>query len=382
MLEDTGFFLILSKRNKPDFLLVITALNHNSQITNQKYFPRLRHVFSNKNLKMKRTLIPFLILSLIIVTACNWHKDRLKIDVSGIKTPGIKIGRYDQDLFRVSPDNLASDLKKLQGRYDFFLGTNLDDPSKLEQMKVYLENPRTQDFHRATADKFKELSAVENDLTDAFRHLEYYYPGIKQPRFYSYISGGDYEHPVQLADSVVIIALDTYLGRDFKPYFSDGVPQYRAERMNPDYIVPDVMKIMAGSLAPENPNAMTLLDQIVEAGKTHYWLDAMMPDVPPHLKFGYTKAQADWITKNESHVWAAIIENSMLYSTDGKFSRMFLADGPNTTEFGAFSPPRMGEWIGWRIVRSYMENNSDVTLQQLLLEKYEVITSTHSLRAA
>jgi uncharacterized protein YjaZ len=26
----------------------------------------------------------------------------------------------------------------------------------------------------------------------------------------------------------------------------------------------------------------------------------------------------------------------------------------------------VGQWLGWQIVRSYMENNDDVTLEQLL----------------
>jgi hypothetical protein len=315
-----------------------------------------------------RKLFPILTLALLI-TGCNWQKNRLKIDVSQIKIADIKIGRYDVDLFKVSPGNLSEDLKKIQKQYEFFLGTNLDDTSKLDQMKVYLENPRTQDFHRACADKFRDLSAIEKDLTEAFRHLAWYYPGIKIPHFYSYISGGDYDHPVQLADTVIIIALDTYLGKEFKPYFSDGVPQYRAARMTPDHIVPDVMKTMAGSMYPENPSAMTLLDQMVEAGKVHYWLDAMLPDCQENLKFDYTNEQAEWIGKNESHVWAAIIENRMLYSTEGKNARMFLADGPNTGEFGPSSPPRMGEWIGWQIVKSYMESHSELSLRDLLLEK-------------
>jgi len=311
----------------------------------------------------------FIVVLAFLTTACNWHKDRLKIDVSGIKIPEIHIGRYDNDLFNVPAGDLASGLKRIQKEYAFFLGTNLDDPGKLEQMKVYLENPRTQDFHRESAKKFTDLRSIEKELTEAFRHFIYYYPGMKIPSFYTYISGGDYEHPVQLTDTVVIIALDTYLGKDFKPYFSDGVPQYRADRMTPEHIVPDVMKTMATTMYPGNPDAMTLLDQMVDAGKIQYWLDAMLPDCPVNLKFDYTRAQVDWVTKNESHVWAAMIENKMLYSTDGKYIRMFLADGPNTGEFGNESPSRMGEWIGWQIVKSYMESHSEITLKDLFSEK-------------
>jgi uncharacterized protein YjaZ len=72
--------------------------------------------------------------------------------------------------------------------------------------------------------------------------------------------------------------------------------------------------------------------------------------------------------KNEGHVWAAIIENRMLYSNDGRVVRVFTTDGPFTSEFSKESPPLLGSWIGWQIVRKYMERNTEVSLSQLLQE--------------
>jgi uncharacterized protein YjaZ len=47
---------------------------------------------------------------------------------------------------------------------------------------------------------------------------------------------------------------------------------------------------------------------------------------------------------------------------------MFLADGPCTMEFSKDSPPRLGEWIGFQIIRSYMKKNPDVTLEMMMQE--------------
>ena len=41
-------------------------------------------------------------------------------------------------------------------------------------------------------------------------------------------------------------------------------------------------------------------------------------------------------------------------------------DGPFTSEVSQDSPGRLGTWVGWRIVESYMNNNEQVTIQQLL----------------
>jgi len=66
---------------------------------------------------------------------------------------------------------------------------------------------------------------------------------------------------------------------------------------------------------------------MVEAGKRQYLVEALIPDLPGYLRMDYSKAQYSWAEKNEPHVWAALIENRLLYSSDGQYFRCFLADG-------------------------------------------------------
>ena len=305
-------------------------------------------------------------ICLVAFSACGRGKQRLHPDVSKISLPQVIIHRYDLDLFRVHSGQLQQELEKLKPAYRFFLGADLNDPAKLADMKDYLENPRNIAFHAEVTAKYSDIHAIENALTDAFRHFQFYYPGVKIPRVYAYISGGDYDFPVQFADSVMLIGLDNYLGKDYKPYISDGLPFYRLTRMNPENIAPDCIKALSNILHPKQIAGNNLLEQMIEAGKRLYFTDAMLPDAVDRFKIGYTAAQHDWIVKNEEHVWAAIIENRMLYTTDGKLMRAFMADGPFTAEFSKEAPPRLGEWLGWQIVRKYMENQPAVTLREMM----------------
>jgi hypothetical protein len=316
----------------------------------------------------KQVFLVFVLLTFSL-SSCNWKRNRLEVDISSVPIKDVRIHRYDLDLFKVPLTGLKEGLRAIQPEYMFFLGNGLDDTVRLAAMKAYLENPRNLDFQKACLEKYRDVSGIEKELKKAFRHYLYYYPDALIPGVYSYISGGDYENPVEMADSVMIIALDCYLGKDFKPYLSDGVPFYRTERMTAEHIVPDCMKVLIYSLYPPDPSAMTLLSQMVETGKRKYLLDAFLPDTPDYLKMGYTEKQMKWIKKNESQVWAAIIENRMLYSTGGRTIRIFLSDGPYTPEFTKESPPRTGEWIGYRIVKNYMDRHPEITLQQLMQEK-------------
>ena len=62
------------------------------------------------------------------------------------------------------------------------------------------------------------------------------------------------------------------------------------------------------------------------------------------------------------------MENNLLYSTDSKLPNRFINVAPFSKfylEIDNDTPGRVGTWVGWQIVRSFMENN-DVTLQQVL----------------
>ena len=46
--------------------------------------------------------------------------------------------------------------------------------------------------------------------------------------------------------------------------------------------------------------------------------------------------------------------------------KKYTSEGPFTAAFSKAAPPRIGYWIGWQIVRQYMNNNPEVTMQQLM----------------
>jgi len=91
--------------------------------------------------------------------------------------------------------------------------------------------------------------------------------------------------------------------------------------------------------------------------------------VPDNNKIGYTKEKYDWAVANESEIWKYFVENKVFYSTDAKLTGRFISPAPFSKFYMGFdeeSPGRIGQWLGWQIVRAYMENNKGVTLPQLL----------------
>ena len=67
-------------------------------------------------------------------------------------------------------------------------------------------------------------------------------------------------------------------------------------------------------------------------------------------------------------MWSNFIENQYLFSSDSKLPNRFVNDAPFSKfylEIDNETPGRVGAWLGWQIVRSFVENN-DTKLQDLM----------------
>lgn len=314
---------------------------------------------------VRHSLFISALFSLIAQEACNQGNPRMQ-PVSA-NAPEIKIKRYEQALFRINPSNVGKGLDSLSGEFHFFIGDNYSDTLNIIQIHDFITDPFILDLYRRCNETYPDLSSLEKDLTLAFRNLKYYFPKKASPIVFSYVSGLLYESPVQYYDSVMIIALDMYLGKDFEPYHGLGLPYYKARRMSSNYILPDCMREVASSLIPPGKEPKTLLDHMILQGKFLYLLDVMLPEAPDSLKTGYSSQQSAWCAENESNIWAFMIENELLYSTDSFIIKKFLLDGPFTTGFPPESPAMLGAWTGWQIIRSFVKDNKSLTPNELIL---------------
>lgn len=302
-------------------------------------------------------VIGFLLIciSLSACSSCNTNK------VEDTDTDGIK--RYEVELFSIDTTDFEDGIADIYPRYKLFLGSQMPDENGMRQLKNFVTDSLIRSTFDYTMKVFPDVSNLNNEFNAAFLIMQQNIPEIQVPHIYTYVSGFDIQMPVKYADSALIIGLDLYLGKNYKPYMEQGFPMYIINRLSPEYILSDAFKEIAWSRLPAMP-ASTLLDAMIEQGKTIYFAEVMLPDAKPEYLMKYTAQQLKWIEANEQSLWSFIIENQMLYATDAKAVTMFMTDGPFTSGFDNESPSRTGHWLGWQIVKNYMTKN-DVTLKQL-----------------
>ncbi|MDP6908230.1 MAG: gliding motility lipoprotein GldB, partial [Flavobacteriales bacterium] len=65
-------------------------------------------------------------------------------------------------------------------------------------------------------------------------------------------------------------------------------------------------------------------------------------------------------------IWAHLVDNELLYTTDKMLVNKWVNQAPFIAGIPKQSPGRLGQWVGWQIVRNYMKESPEVTIQNLM----------------
>ena len=285
------------------------------------------------------------------------------IDISNIEA-NFKVFRFEQDFY----SNKGQNLVELKEKFPLLFPDETTDSIWISK----INNPDELELFQETQKKYNSLLHIEEELSNLFKHIKYYNPSFLAPDVITILSNIDYTYRTIYTDNLLFISLDVYLGGDH-PFYSD-YPSYIRKNNTDERIVVDVASNIINSTISFSNNR-SFLAKMIHEGKKMYLLDLYLPSKSDPIKIGYSKDKFDWATINEEQVWRYFIENDILYSTDTQLNKRFIENAPFSKFYlseDTKSPGRIGQWIGWQIVRSYMVNN-DVSLQDLLSMNEEEI---------
>ncbi len=248
----------------------------------------------------------------------------------------------------------------MKKQFPFFFPQGINDSVWLEKM----QNPLWRELYAEVQKKYANFAPLQEELETLFKHIKYNFPKTKTPKVITVISEMDYNNKVIYADTLLIVSLELYLGKEHKFY---QFPKYLKQNFEEKQMMPDVVSSFSmDKIAPVADK--TLLSQMIYYGKELYLKDLLLPDYADVDKMGYTPEQIKWCEENESYMWRYFLEKEMLYSNDSKLGNRFVNPAPFSKfylEIDNESPGRVGAWVGWQIVRSFVKNN-DVPIGELL----------------
>jgi uncharacterized protein YjaZ len=113
-------------------------------------------------------------------------------------------------------------------------------------------------------------------------------------------------------------------------------------------------------------------------GKLIAILEIISPEVKLEQHLRYSQADLTWALNSERGFWEYLVEQQLLFKTDQELNMNLLNEGPYTIGLPQESPDRMGRFLGYRIVKQYIEAEQPSisallqTPYHQILKKYEV----------
>ena len=299
----------------------------------------------------------FLIIScLALIFSCK-EEDKNAEAISKVEV-NLDIVRFD----RLFADATADDIPVLKTKYSYLFPSQYPDSIWIAKLTDTLQLELQQEVFKT----FENFDDETEEIKTLFKHIKYYLPNFKSPKVITLISDVNYNDRVILADSLLLIGLDNYLGSEHR--FYAGLPNYIAKGLDKEYLASNIASATAKRVN-KYPRNRSFLSRMIYYGKELYLIDKFLPAKKDYQKINYTKEEIDWAVVNEAQIWRHFIEQELLYSTDSELDKRFLDPAPFSKfqlELDSESPGRLGRYIGWQIVKAFMDKNPNITPTQLL----------------
>jgi hypothetical protein len=318
-----------------------------------------------------------LIALLALAAGCQPETRRDLPDVSHIEVEA-PIQRFEQDLFRLDTSDMEASLARLQEAYPelsriFFseiLGA--DDPYFAPQgpaafIRGFIEYPAVRQLYDTVQIVYADMADIQAEFEQAFRYFKYYFPEERSPSVATFLS----EYSVGAfvyGDNDLAVGLDFFLGEDY-PYqqYNPTNPNFSAyltRTFNRSHLVSKALQPLLEDLAGR-PAGNRLLDLMIYNGKKLYVLDYLLPLAPDSVKLEMTPAQVKWLKENEREMWAFFIKEELLYSSETKKIRKYVEYSPHSPNMPTEAPGRTANWLGWQIVKAYMQRFPETSFTEL-----------------
>lgn len=315
----------------------------------------------------------------VLLASCRQNNDIP--DVSDISVE-VNIHRFEQELFAIDTNDVAPGLAKLQQKYpDFcqiYFGEILGSTDKRiapqgheAYMKGFLTHSPLRKLYDTTQLVFGDMRDLEKDFQQAFQFFKYYFPDQPMPDVTTFISEYSIGRFIFGDSSALSLAvgLDFFLGENY-PYLqynpgNSNFSAYLTRTFNKQHLVSKTLQPLIDELVGK-PRGNRLLDIMVHNGKKIYLLDKLLPYAPDSVKLEITPQQVKWMEENELEMWSYFLKENLFYSSDYSNIRKYVEYSPNSPGMPEEAPGRTANWLGWQMVKAYMQRYPETTLSQLI----------------
>ena len=288
---------------------------------------------------------------------------------AGFPTVDLEVDRLEYQLRDFgSPDDAIQFLSDNRTLADYFLRAEEypNDTILARRMFGLFKHAAVDTLFQEVDDYFHNWDEIEKEFEAAFGFIKSQYPGFKIPKIQTIVTG--FSNDMYISDSLLVIGLDYFMGVQGS-YHPNDIPIYIVQRYVRESTAPFVLSFISNDFNHIDRQHNTLLADMINLGKSYYFVSEALPCKPDSLIIGYSAEEIRLVRENQEVIWANLIENELLYESDNNIRNKFIGESPNVVEISEKCPGRIGAWLGWQIVRKYMDENPEVSFNDLMNEK-------------
>ena len=332
---------------------------------------------------MRRVVVCLFILCLASLLSCkgNDYKvniENINLNLEFINLDSILYASKGQTAIVRKNELLKKDADLLNYTvgYCYHISSS-SDTAYMNGLTLFYTDQYIQRLEKVIANKFSSKERKETEISDAFKRLKFHFPINKFPKRIAYINSL-FSASVNCSDNFVAIGLDRYLGKDenvIKELPSNQFYQWIKEGMDKRYLTRDVLLswLMAHYI---NETSENYSSEMIRWGKLLFITHACLPDLEDPIIVRYSKKDYDWAINSEGSFWKYLVEEELLFNTMEETKQNLLHEGPFSTGLPQESPDRMGQFLGYQMVKQYMDEES-ISLKELVKVPYNTILQSY-----
>lgn len=220
-------------------------------------------------------------------------------------------------------------------------------------------------FYKEVVKRFDSLDSLEKVLGAVDKSLTSDFLAVGSHTYNAVII--PFRQSIVVGDADVLIGLNHYLGQGHPAYngFSDADRSTRTSAHIPYHVA----EALIATAYPYSESAESnLLSRMLYSGAVAKGVLSAIPESSEAELLGWSDEEYEIMRKSEKTIWEKLASENLLFSTDYSVTGSWMSAEPQLA--GTKLPGNIGRYMGLRIVESYLRNNPEVNVSELLLPTF------------
>ena len=257
------------------------------------------------------------------------------------------------------------------------------DSSYLQELKKFIAQDYVLKTERELKKRFTDLNHHKTRIKGAFGRLKFHFKDFKTPEEVIF-SNTNYNYNATCYNESVLVGLERYIGGNH-PVIIEALnpsdfPEWIRNGMEEEFMDRDVVSAWISTLLIKETTGFHI-EEMIRWGKIHIITEMGLridnKDIAPEEILRWSNIQYKWALSNESKFWKYLMDENLLFDSNEKNRAYLINNGPYTIGLPKESPDRMGQFLGYQMVRNYILTEN-IELSELPSIGYKKILQSYT----